>query len=197
MEIITGKQSQRLDETALTAWLERYHDVTVDLGTGDGRFVRELARRDPGRGVIGIDTCAANLIATSRRAPANAMYAIADAASLSPALAGRATRLTINFPWGSLLRMLLAGEPRLLAGLRRVGRAGGTIELRLNGEALGTTTVSEGIERLSRSLGQIGARVDAATLLGPAELRALPSTWAKRLAFGRQPGAIELRAVLT
>jgi tRNA G46 methylase TrmB len=87
-----------LDAPALACILDPFVRVLVDLGTGDGRFVDLIARRDPGCLAIGIDACREPLIERSRRAPANALYLIANALTLPDALDGVATRITVNFP---------------------------------------------------------------------------------------------------
>ena len=119
MEGICGKRGLVIDRAALLSRLGEFREVAIDLGTGDGRYVRQIAHTTPGQFAIGIDTCRENLRELSRCAPDNALYLIADALALPDELAGLATRITINFPWGSLLRGLLTGTPignnRLLA----------------------------------------------------------------------------------
>src|SRR5207249_2947150 len=101
------KRSFYIDKATLVSWLVAYRDVLIDLGTGDGRYVRYIAQTHPDWAVIGLDSCRENLCAISRTAPSNALYVIADAGSLPRELYGLASRITINFPWGSLLRGLL------------------------------------------------------------------------------------------
>ena len=114
MESIQGKYAARIDAPALLGRLADYQEVLLDIGTGDGRFVRHMAAACPARFAIGVDACRENLRAHSRAAPANALYLIAEARALPHALDGQATAITINFPWGSLLGGLLASEPALL-----------------------------------------------------------------------------------
>jgi 16S rRNA (adenine(1408)-N(1))-methyltransferase len=70
--------------------------ATIDLGTGDGRFV------------------------------------VAAAEALPPELDGLAGLVTVHFPWGSLLRGLLAADPAILAGLVRVMRPGACLSVLLS-----------------------------------------------------------------
>lgn len=88
----------------------RYTRTIVDLGTGDGRAVLRTARACPDTLLIGIDTNAAGLVDTSRRAGANALFLVEDATSALRALEGRVAELRIVLPWGSLLRRVLEGE---------------------------------------------------------------------------------------
>ena len=197
MHAIEGKQTRELDAATIAAWASRYHDLTVDLGTGDGRFVRHLARLDLARGAIGVDTHGANLRLHSRGAPDNALFVVADALVLPPELRRLATRVTVNFPWGSLLRGLLDGHDGLLAGLRAVGRPGASLEITLNAGALAEAGwgLEAGVQRVAMTLERSGFRVRPVRAIGPDQLRRFPTTWAKRLAFGRDPRAVGIRAV--
>jgi tRNA G46 methylase TrmB len=104
MEIIRGKHASFIDAAALADRLAGFDAVHIDIGTGDGRFVRRVAQTDPDCFVIGIDACRENLRGVSRRAPQNTLFVIANAQALPPELHGLAAQVTINFPWGSLLR---------------------------------------------------------------------------------------------
>lgn len=79
MEILVGKQSRFIGAEDLLRRINGCRSVSVDLGTGDGKFVLHEARREPGQFVIGIDACRENLHAAARSAPGNAMFAIANA----------------------------------------------------------------------------------------------------------------------
>jgi 16S rRNA (adenine(1408)-N(1))-methyltransferase len=143
---------------------------------------------------IGIDACREQLAERSRRAPANALYLIANALSVPAALDGLATQLTINFPWGTLLTGLLAGDPALCAQLPMLARPGARLEVRLNAGALEEAgwTLEAGGTRIRQVLRAAGYAVSAPVPLGAAELRACPTTWARRLAVGRDPRARSL-----
>jgi 16S rRNA (adenine(1408)-N(1))-methyltransferase len=196
MEMLRGKTSLVLDAAALAARQTGYAHTLIDLGTGDGRFVQTLAGEQPNWFIIGIDACRENLRAASRRNIPNTMYLIANARALPAELGGLADRLTINFPWGSLLTGLLAGDPALLGSLLSLARPGAGLEIRLNGEALAETgtDLEAGAAAIAAVLPGSGFRVRAMRALGPAELKAFPSTWARRLAFGRDPRALALTA---
>jgi hypothetical protein len=197
MESIRGKHAARVDAATLARQLAGYAHVLIDLGTGDGAFVRHIAAHAPGTFAIGVDLCAANLREASRRAPANALYLVASAHALPAALHGLATHLTINFPWGDLLTGLLAADSRLPATLAALGRPAARLEIRLNGGALaeaGRPLPEAGIA-IGHALRQAGFRVAPPRLLTAADLRACPTPWAHRLAFGRDPSALYLQGV--
>jgi len=194
MEAMRGAHALAIDAHDLAARVDGYAHVLIDLGTGDGRFVRHVAATCPTTFAIGVDACRENLREASRRAPANALYLIANALALPPALDGLATRLTVNFPWGSLLAALLAGDPALMERLAGLARPGALVEVRLNAGALAEAgwPLMEGARRVRQALQAGGFNVRPAVELGPRELRACPTTWARRLAFGRDPRALEL-----
>ncbi len=195
MEIIRGKCTSFMDARALAPRLAGYEAIHIDMGTGDGRFVRHIAQTGPKRFVIGIDACRENLYEVSRRAPPNTLFVIANAQALPPELYDLAAQVTINFPWGSLLDGLLANDPALLAGLVAVARPHAGLEVRLNAGALAEAgwSLQEGADQVREVLAVNGFDVQPPIALAASELRSIPTTWAKRLAFGRDPRAVYLR----
>ncbi|HKQ72105.1 MAG TPA: class I SAM-dependent methyltransferase [Blastocatellia bacterium] len=102
--------------------------VIVDLGTGDGNFVYQSARRHPDRFYIGIDAQSSALEKISEkihRKPAkggapNVLFIQATVEDLPPELDGVADEIHAHFPWGSLLRALATGDEAVLRNLRRI-----------------------------------------------------------------------------
>jgi 16S rRNA (adenine(1408)-N(1))-methyltransferase len=200
VEYIRGKTSAEIDADRLAAGVAGYGDVLIDVGTGDGRYVLHVARTSPTWFAIGVDACRDNLRKASRRAPPNALYVMANARSLPKELGGMASKVTINFPWGSLLKGLLDGEPMLLEGLLALARPGAELKMRLNAGALTETgyTLESGGAQIRRALHEVGFEaVGDLRRLDARELRRCPTTWAKRLAYGRAPRAVCVRATLT
>ena len=198
MECVRGKTSAEIDMDRLARGAAGYDDVLIDVGTGDGRYVLHVARTSPNWFALGVDACRENLRKASRNAPPNAMYVIANALALPRELGGMASRVTINFPWGTLLRGLLDGEPMLLEGLLAIARPGAALEIRLNAGALRDAgyTLESGGARVGRALREGGFDVGDLVGLDARELRRCQTTWAKRLAYGRDPRAVFLRAML-
>lgn len=112
----------------------------IDVGTGDGRFVLDRARAEPGTFVIGIDAVAAAMADSSRRAAAkparggvpNAMFLQAALESLPGDLGGVATALTVNYPWGSLLRAVALPDSNLLGLLAALASPGAPLDVLVN-----------------------------------------------------------------
>jgi len=194
METIRGKKSLELD---LKEWKDRlanYKHTVLDLGTGDGRYARTLAERHPDHFVIGLDACRENLREHSQAKLPNLLFVIAAAQELPCELENLISHITINFPWGSLLESLLTGDPRLMHGLKAVSRARASLSLCLNGGALAEArkTLEAGTDRIYYNLLQAGWQIQHPAMIDANALRKFPSTWAKRLAFGRDPRAMVL-----
>ena len=194
METIRGRKSLDLDFYRWKEWLanSKYKRIILDLGTGDGRYARTLAETHPNWFVIGVDACRENLREHSQAKLQNLLFVIASAQELPRELDGLASHITINFPWGSLLQSLLAGDPNLMCGLKSVSCAGTILDLRLNGGALAEAgkTLERGTDKIYYNLFQAGWQVEQPVMMDAHALRKFPSTWAKRLAFGRDPRAM-------
>ena len=198
MGCIQGKASAEIDVDRLAAGVAGYGHVLIDVGTGDGRYVLHDARTSPTWFAVGVDACRDNLRKASRKASPNALYVIANALALPGELGGMASKVTINFPWGSLLSALLDGEPMLLKGVLAISRPGAALEVRLNAGALAEAgyTLETGGARIRQALYEGGFDVGDLLWLDTRELRQCHTTWAKRLVYGRDPRAVCLRAML-
>jgi 16S rRNA (adenine(1408)-N(1))-methyltransferase len=194
METIRGRKSLELDLTEWQDRLKAYDRIVLDLGTGDGRYARTLAERHSRWFIIGADACRENLREYSRTKLPNLLFVIASAQALPGELDGLISHITINFPWGSLLDSLLAGDPMLMRGLKSVSRSGTELDLRLNGGALAEAgkTLEAGVDRIYFNLLQEGWQIKPPVVMDGSALKMFPSTWAKRLAFGRDPRALML-----
>jgi hypothetical protein len=199
METIRGRTSHQLDVNGFKDRLANYSRLTLDLGTGDGRYVRTLANRHPDRFFVGVDACRENLCEHSRARLPNMLFVIASAQDLPGELDGLFSYVTINFPWGSLLECLLSGDQSLMLGLRSISRPGAQIEIRLNGGALAEagTDLAAGAEMIYENLNGHGWKLRRPWPVDGRALGAFPTAWAKRLAHGRDPRAIVLEGVLT
>ena len=194
METIRGRMSLDLNLSELTEQLVDYDNITLDLGTGDGQFVRRMAEQNHEHFFIGMDACRENLRANSQRKLPNALFVIANAQAIPLELHGLASRVTINFPWGSLLTSLLNGASSFLNGLEAVTHPGAEMEVHLNADAVAAAgwELEPGADRVERVLNEAGWRTKSNTCMDAQALRSIPTTWAKRLAFGRDPRAIRL-----
>jgi 16S rRNA (adenine(1408)-N(1))-methyltransferase len=147
---------------------------------------------------MGVDANAAGMgeaARRSRRLP-NAAFVVAAAESLPDDLAAVADRVTVQFPWGSLLRGILCAEGPVLANLARIAAPGATLSV------LWSVT-----DRDRATLGPVPTRPTEEPFaaagfefrdLRPAtvaEIDATGSSWAKRLRAGVDRPAMILSAV--
>ena len=196
METIRGRTSFAVDVNKFKEQLASYDRVLLDLGTGDGRYVRTLAHKHPNWFIIGVDACRENLREHSQAKLQNMLFIIASAQNLPKELNGQIPHITINFPWGSLLESLLKNDPLLMRGLDSISHSAASLDLHLNAGALAEagTQLEVGVEQIYNNLLQAGWRVKTPIMMNPEALKTFPSTWAKRLAIGRNPRAVKLTA---
>ena len=198
MEVIRGKTSQSLDANGLRTRLENYERVFLDLGTGDGRYVRTLAEQHPDWFVIGVDACRENLRPSSRLDLPNALFIIANARALPQEFYGLISHVAINFPWGSLLESLLTGDPVLMNGLAQISKPHTKIDIRLNGGALAEagSCLEAGTQTIFDHMNRYGWITKHPYLMDNHALQKFSTTWAKRLAYGRDPRAMAIHGNL-
>jgi 16S rRNA (adenine(1408)-N(1))-methyltransferase len=195
-----------LEEVELARWA----DVRVDLGTGDGKFVLRAARAEPGALHVGVDALAEPMEASAARAArkparggaANALFVACDALAPPPELAGRASLVTVNYPWGSLLRAVGEPEPAALAAIAELLRDGGRLVALLNASAAEDRAYAERLElprlepgRLVPAWEAAGLDVDEARMLGPGEEPPHRTTWGQRLVRGSRRETLLVSAV--
>jgi methyltransferase family protein len=194
METIRGRKSLELDMNEWKDRIANYKRIILDLGTGDGRYARTLASKHPTWFVIGVDACRENLREHSQTKLPNLLFIIASAQELPHEFNGSASHIAVNFPWGSLLESLLAGDPKLICGLKSVSRSKASLDLRLNGGALAEAgkTLEAGTDKIYFNLLQAGWKLEHPIMMDASALKKFPSTWAKRLAFGRDPRAMAM-----
>jgi 16S rRNA (adenine(1408)-N(1))-methyltransferase len=181
----------------LREWASRFDRVHVDLGTGDGAYAMAHARKDPRLAMIGADTCLDHLAGSPRRRPGNVRFVALDALDWPVGLLPVANTVTINFPYGSLLRGLIHSDPALVARLDALLGPGSRLEVRVNASAMLATGLdpANGPAGIARALRWIeGLRVSGRTM-PQGELRAFPSSWSKRLGYGKETTAHLITAV--
>lgn len=174
--------------------------MVIDVGTGDGRFVCLSARQNPDKFFIGIDANAGALAKLSEkihRKPAkgglaNALFVQAAVEDLPCELNGIASEVYVNFPWGSLLRTVAAGDLGVLSNLRRIAAPEAALKVfmsfdperdRAEIERLGLTPVTaEFLETvLKPRYLAAGFEMLECGVLSTSEWPELRTSWAQRL----------------
>jgi 16S rRNA (adenine(1408)-N(1))-methyltransferase len=177
--------------------------VIIDIGTGDGRFVYQSARRNPAKFYIGIDPNVAPLEKISEkihRKPAkggapNVLFIQTAVEDLPAELDGVADELHVHFPWGSLLRAVATGDVSVLRNLRRICSVGALLEVvigldpvrdRAELERLGITEfwLQQIDEALTPGYLRAGFEITERGTLPASEWPEFNTSWAKRLQQG-------------
>ena len=214
LRVGAGKESFPLDDGDFDALAREYEDVVVDLGTGDGRFALRTARERPQSLVIGIDPVQDAMARVARRASAkpsrggvpNALFLVASAEALPAALASRASLVTVNYPWGQLLRMLVEPDPGGVRAVVGLLRPGGQLIALLNasvtddrdyGERLGLPPLEDAhiSERLVPGWQESGLERVSWHRLEPEEEPAHHTTWGRRLVRGSSRSTIVVEGI--
>jgi len=179
--------------------------VIVDIGTGDGSYVYQSARRNPNKFYIGIDPNTGPLEKISEkihRKPArggapNVLFIQSAIEDLPEELNGVANEVHVHFPWGSLLRAVATGDVALLQNLRRICAADGLLEVVIGIDPVRDKAELErlGVQPLTLDVvdSVIGPNYAAAGfeiiergVLAASEWGALETSWAKRLQGNEQ-----------
>jgi len=173
--------------------------------------VRQVASRHPDFLVIGVDANAAALRDTSRRFAAkpargglpNALLGRLALADAPGELAGLVDRLTVLLPWGSLLRAVARPEAAALVALRGLCKTGAEIRVLFGyGPAADRVAMRDfalpplddpaTLVALERAYRDAGFALRARRVARD-EVRELPTTWAKKLAYsGHERRFVEL-----
>jgi hypothetical protein len=151
---------------------------------------------------VGIDPVAATMAEASRRAAAparkgglpNARFVVASAETLPLGLEGVAGLVTVNLPWGSLLRGALAVDPTAACGIASLVAPGGHVDMLLAPAARDGLAADVDVEaRLADGLGEdwraLGLELVAASPATAAHVAERPTTWARRLRLASPAGA--------
>jgi 16S rRNA (adenine(1408)-N(1))-methyltransferase len=150
--------------------------------------------------VLGVDADARAMAESSRRAAArpsrgglpNACFVVSGVEQMPAAIDGLAGRLTVRFPWGSLLRGALGCDDEAAASIARLVAPDGRLELTLSvtardraaGDARGDFGPAD-VECIATTFGSLGlTAVDVRRLTAP-DVAATGSSWACRLGAAR------------
>lgn len=172
----------------------------IDIGTGDGLFVYQSARRNARKFYIGIDANQRPLAKISEKihrkpakgGQANVLFLQAAVEDLPAELNEIADEVHVHFPWGSLLRAVAIGDPSVLNNLRRICSPEALLEVvigvdperdRTELERLGVPVIS--IDYIDSVLAsayiKAGFEITERGMLPQSEWSCLETSWARRL----------------
>lgn len=210
MDIIRGKELATMSSDEFCALRGRFSRCWVDVGCGDGLFVYRAARDTVDALVIGIEPAWRNVSAVASKAQRsiarggapNALFVRAAVEALPSELEGAASRITVNYPWGSLLRVVLGLDPALLEGLARMAAPGAELEIVLNLTALecredgalaGIPTFDDEFVARTMLPAYVAAGFEKVESARSAEPGLVPSSWGGRLTRGSGRDSLVLK----
>jgi 16S rRNA (adenine(1408)-N(1))-methyltransferase len=189
--------------------------VIIDIGTGDGEFVYSIAKENPDRFVIGIDPHHQSLGKTSARIYKkpekgglnNALFVLGSIEAMPQELDGLANQVFINFPWAGLLKGLLLADAVVWNALKRICQPGAFIDILFSYEK--TADLAEfqkaglpGIDEaylenaVVPNISKMGFKVIEVNKMTAEDIKKYPSTWAKKLSFGRDREYFYMRVMV-
>lgn len=204
MEVVTRSETRDCERPEWNALRARHSALLLDLGCGEGGHVRRFARQHPNWLAVGLDTDREALRRAAQRAARrperggapNTLFVAADAQHPPDELLGAAQRLTVQFPWSALLRLILEDAPAFAALADQLCAEQAQLELILNAEAAPPgcqppkpdslqTALREPLKRARFAIHECG-------WLNPED--APPTRWAGRLVKGSRRAAVALIA---
>lgn len=154
-----------------------------------------MARTRPDTFVIGVDPATDALAHAARRIvrdrTPNVVLLVGAVEAIADDLAELADDVRVHFPWGSLMRGVIAHDDVVLDALVRLLRPGGTLTVLLSilprdGVA---DLVTPDLDRIARAYEERGLSVTGIRALTRADVHSAASSWGKRLdAGGARPG---------
>jgi len=137
---IKKRTTQPVNQVQFEQLCSPYSRICLDLGTGDGKFPYNEAKKDPKTLFLGVDICPQAMCEISIKAakkPArggvsNVGLIYSTVEDLPQFLVNVADKITINYPWSSLLRDLISPKKTILQRIGQLGKNQSTIELSIN-----------------------------------------------------------------
>lgn len=167
----------------------QFKEVHIDIGTGDGNYVYKQALEHPLNLYIGIDPTEKQFTKFAKKANKkrldNAIFMRGSIEQLPDGLAGFADKITIFYPWGSLLEKVAKAD---LGMLKKIAKEECELEIvfgyndklepsqttKLNLENLDAQTIQKNYESKGYTIKEIAVTKESHT------------SWAKRLRLSSQ-----------
>jgi 16S rRNA (adenine(1408)-N(1))-methyltransferase len=200
MRVIKGNKDLEMGQEDFKKLVDGYKRLEIDLGTGDGRYVFKKAHEDAKTLYLGIDPAAKQLKKYSRKAVRqgveNALFVVGSAEDLPNIPEGRANKLNIILPWGSLLDYVANFDSEIVGKIKKLVKPGGRLRIifgyaperepseteRLNLEKLNETYIKE---KLIPLYAENGFELEEYKELDQAELGQIETSWSRKLSYGQ------------
>jgi 16S rRNA (adenine(1408)-N(1))-methyltransferase len=200
LKILKNKRITEIENEHFQDLVNNYRELHIDLGTGNGKFVYDLALKNPDKLFVGIEPTASNLYEYSKKANKNKLnnliYIITSVENMGDELNGLADKIYVNFPWGSLLEAVVKDIPDLLGKIALLGKIGAEFNF-----TFAYSTIHEPVEIEKRNLPLLtddylklnlseiykaaGLIIEKCTNLKPQDINKFGTLWAKKLYLGK------------
>ncbi len=198
IKILVNKKIIEYNE--LNNIVNKFKHIYVDLGTGNGKFIYDLAKNNPDKLYIGVEPTASNLYDYSKKVSKNKIenliFIITSIENMGDELNGLADKVYINFPWGSLLEATVKDMPVLLNKISRLGKVDAEFIF-----IFAYNNIHEPVEIEKRQLPELSSNyllselkeiykkanlsILSCTNLEPHEIKNFGTLWAKKLFLGK------------
>jgi 16S rRNA (adenine(1408)-N(1))-methyltransferase len=204
---VVGKATLELSAEAFAEIRDRHRALVLDIGTGDGKHVLALARREPDALVVGLDAGPDAMRKAALRAAAkpakggqpNALFVWAAVEQLPAELTG-VTEVHVLMPWGSLLRAMVSPDIDVLRRIAARCAPGARFLVTLNLHAwrppvpevgaASEPTPASAADELAAAYAGAGWTLASADYLDDAQIAELGTSWTKRLGSSRDALAV-------
>lgn len=134
---VIGKEVIERDAEWLQSQLSPYFKTVIDVGTGDGKFAYEMAKRFAENFYIGTDADKQqleDLSHKSQRKPEkgglpNVIFIWAPVEEMPSELDYVADEVYVNFPWGSLLGGVINTDENVMGNITRLAKPNASLEI--------------------------------------------------------------------
>jgi len=200
MKIVLGNKLKEIHKKELKNILDKFGNVEIDLGTGNGRYVYKRAAADPKTLYVGVDPIEKQLRKyakkSGRKKLENVLFVLGSAEVLPKELGGVANKVTIILPWGSLLENIVKFNPEIIISIKSLVKPKGTLLLVFGYNLLEEPSETErlGLKELSTNYiktelipeyESLGFELLDFRELTKEELKEIDTSWSKKLSFGK------------
>lgn len=213
MKILKGKKTIEL--LNFKELLNRYSEVLVDIGTGNGCYPYYYAKKHPNSLAIGIDSAGDNMIEYSVKSQrkqnkgglSNVLYCIAAIESIPEALVDIGDKITVNLPWGSLLEGIVKGENLILNTIAKIAKKNCSFEAifsytelyepgEIEKRALPELSISYIKNTLISYYNKKGIIITKIKLFSDKDLQKLNTLWAKKLIISKKRDVYFIKGII-
>ena len=200
IKLVKGSKIVDFSSEELIMLAQKYEQVVLDLGTGDGRFVYKKALKEPKALFIGLDPSAKQLAIYAKKAVKskvdNTLFIVNSLENIKDEFNGLADKIYVFLPWGTLLQHLIKPTKEYVEKLATILKSEGNIEIILGYTEDSEPTQVERLQLANLSMEYLQANVVTVfkdtglnlkelVELNKTELATLETTWGKKLAFGQ------------